>query len=286
MKKLIIAAIALSFAGCENYKGQLEQSNRERDSLYAIIDQRDSSINDFLESYNEIQMNLDSIAQSGATISRSMDKEGQIKGSARDRINENIAAINTMMKENREKIAELNRKLKNSSSKNTKLQRMIESLNTRIAEKDRELTDLNDRLNASNADVTRLQTSVDTLMVQTAAQSQKISEQTIALHTAYYRIGKARELQDLKIIDKEGGLLGMGKSSKLNENVDNSKFTRIDYVETTTIPVNGKDIKIITAHPVNSYALDKQGKDMVTNLRVTNPELFWSASKYLVIVKE
>ena len=191
-----------------------------------------------------------------------------------------------MLKENREKIDDLSRRLRNSSSKNKKLEQMIESLNSRIAEKDQELVELNNRLTAVNANVVQLQTSVDTLTSINTSQSQKISEQTTALHTAYYKIGTSRDLQDAKIINKEGGLLGIGKTSRLNENVDNSKFTRIDYTQTTTIEVNGNDIKIVTAHPVNSYALDKEGKDKVTNLRVTNPDLFWSASKYLVIIKK
>ena len=215
-----------------------------------------------------------------------MDDEGKLQSTSRERINQNITAINALLKENRDKIADLSRRLKNSNNKNGKLEKMIESLNSRIAEKDQELTELNNRLLSVNANVVELQTSVDTLTAINTTQSQKISEQTTALHTAYYKIGTSKELQDAQIINKEGGLLGIGKSSRLNENIDNSKFTRIDYTQTTTIEVNGSDIKIITAHPVNSYALDKEGKDKVTNLRVTDPNLFWSASKYLVIVKK
>ncbi|MEP7264006.1 MAG: hypothetical protein ABI772_05900 [Bacteroidota bacterium] len=281
--QLLFVAIAISFASCKNYKDELDQSNRERDSLFMIIDTRDSSINDFLESYNQIQVNLDSIANKGNTISKNMSSEGQVK-SSRERINENIEAINNLVEENRKKIAELDRKLKASGNKNGKLQKMIETLNAKIAEKDKELTDLNDRLNAMNANITQLQTTVDTLNVVTANQSRTISDQTAAMHTAYYIVGKSRDLQDMKIINKAGGLLGMGKTSRLSDNIDNSKFTKIDYTQTTTIPVNGDNVKIITSHPVDAYGLEKEGKNKVTNLRVSNPDLFWSASKYLVII--
>lgn len=281
--QLLFVAVVISLASCKNYKEELDQASRERDSLYMIIDTRDSSINDFLESYNQIQVNLDSIANKGNTISRNMSSEGQVK-SSRERINENIEAINALVDENRKKIAELNRKLKASGNKNSKLEKMIETLNSQIAEKDKELVDLNDRLNAMNANITQLQTTVDTLNIVTASQSKTISDQTAAMHTAYYIVGKSRDLQDMKIINKEGGLLGMGKTSRLSDNIDNSKFTKIDYTQTTTIPVNGNNMKIITTHSVNSYALDKEGKNKTTNLRVTEPDLFWSASKYLVIV--
>ena len=81
--------------------------------------------------------------------------------------------------------------------------------------------------------------------------------------------------------------MGLGKTARLNSNIDNNKYTKIDYTQTMTIPINSDGVKIVTSHPADSYTLDKdaKNKDMVINLTITNPEKFWSASKYLVIVK-
>jgi len=89
----------------------------------------------------------------------------------------------------------------------------------------------------------------------------------------------------MKVIDRTGGLLGIGKSSRLASNFDNKNFTRIDYVQVNTIPIDSKGAKIITTHPADSYTLNKE-KDKVVSINITNAERFWSASKYLVIVKE
>ena len=123
--------------------------------------------------------------------------------------------------------------------------------------------------------------------IQNGIQSQSIADKTMALHTAYYIIGKSNDLKEAKIIDRKGGLLGIGRTSKLNSDFDNSKFTRIDYTQISTIAVNS-DMKIISNHPTSSYTLDKdeKDKDLVKNIVITNPENFWSASKYLVIVKD
>ena len=47
-------------------------------------------------------------------------------------------------------------------------------------------------------------------------------------------------------------------------------------------------MKIITSHPSESYTLEKDAakKDKVKNIVITNPDKFWSASKYLVVVKD
>lgn len=283
---LLIAAMGLLILqSCNNHKAELERSNRERDSLMAVLNDRDSSINDFLESFNEIQMNLDSVTTRGNVISQNMQNQNELKASAKERINENISAINQLMKANREKIAELDRKLKNAGGKNRKLQKMVESLNEQMAQKDMELNSLNEQLASLNANVAQLQTYVDTLTALNTSQSQTISDQTAAMHTAYYVIGKAKELEKEGVIDKKGGLLGMGKTATMTEKFDNSKFTRIDYTQVSSLPINSK-AKVVSAHPSDSYSLDKDAKGKATNLRITVPDKFWGASKYLVVVTE
>ena len=285
MKKLIFAAaIALTITACDNRQAEVDQANRQMDSLASIINERDSSLNDFLSSFNEIEKNLDSIARKQNAINVNVDKQGELNKTSKERINENIAAINQLMNENRAQIAELNRKLKNSGSKIAHFETMIQTLNEQIAQKDRELADLNDKLNSLNTQVAQLQTSVDTLTRTTLAQTKTIDEQTTSLHTAYFVVGKSKDLQTMKVIDKTGGLLGIGKTSKLSSNFDNNKFTRIDYVQTSTIPIDSKDAKVITTHPSDSYTMNKD-KDKVVSLSITNAEKFWSASKYLVVVK-
>ncbi len=286
MKKYVfIAATALVMSACN--QNELTESNRQKDSLMSVVNERDSFINDFISSFNDVERNLDSVAVRQHIIAVNSDKSGELKPNQKARINAEIASINSLMDQNRKKIAELNRKIKNSSSKNAQLEKMIATLNDQLAKKDIELTDLNAKLNSLNAQVATLETSVDTLTARNGAQSQTIADETMALHTAYFVVGKSNDLQDAKIIDRKGGLLGIGRTSKLSQDFDNSKFTRIDYTVTNSISINS-DMKIVTSHPTNSYTLEKDTKDndLVKNIVITNPELFWSASKYLVVIKD
>lgn len=128
-----------------------------------------------------------------------------------------------------------------------------------MAQKDVELTALNEKLYNLNAQVNDLQTALSIVTEESAVKSQTIAEETMALHTAYYVIGESKELRDANLIDRKGGLLGMGKTAKLSPNIDNSKFIRIDYTQTTSIEVNS-NMKIITVHPADSYVLDADAK--------------------------
>jgi uncharacterized coiled-coil protein SlyX len=292
MKTLIaLASAVLLLTSCNH--DEIARANHQKDSLTAVLQERNSdlqeretSINDFIASFNEIERNLDSVAKKQQIIYLQADKaRGDMKSSQKDRINSQITAINNLMSENRQSIAELTRKLKSSSKTNNKLKETIKTLNDQLAQKDTELAALNERLNSLNMEVAQLKTAVDTLNTHFTSKSKTIAENTIAMHTAYYVVGRSKDLVAAKLIDKSGGLLGIGRTHRLSANFDNTKFTRIDYTQVGAIPVNSNHVRIITTHPSDSYRLDTDAKNkkLVKSIVITNPEKFWSASKYLVV---
>jgi myosin heavy subunit len=286
MKKyILIAAVTCALVSCKNEEPTKDvRVVRERDSLIKIIDANQNSMNDVVASFNEIEKNLDLVREKQGIIVVNAGKLNDTKMDQKERINEEIRAINDLMDANAKKISELNKKLSRSGKKNKELQKTVDLLTEQLNGTYAQLEQLNDRLNSLNAQVAQLQTEMDTLTAQNSSQMQTIEAKTTELHTAYYIVGKSKELQESKIVDKKGGLLGLGRTAKISDNVDKAKFTKIDYVSTTTIPVNSKDAKIITAHPTDSYTLDKTGK-VVNNIIISDPEKFWSSSKYLVVAK-
>jgi len=276
----IAAASLVVMTACKDPQKD-EAVVRQRDSLLAVIDEHETSVNDFITSFNEVERNLDEVTAKQHIILMNSSK-GDMKEDQKARINAEIKAINDLMDANNQKLQQLNKRLNRSDKKNAQLEKTIALLNDQLNQKYTELTDLNERLTALNAQVAQLQTSVDTLSAQNMAQTQTINEKTEQLHTAYYTVGHSKDLEKANLIDKKGGLLGIGRTSKLSENVDNAMFTKIDYTQTTSIPVNSKDAKLVTTHPTDSYTWDKTGKT-INNLMITDPEKFWSASKYLVI---
>jgi P pilus assembly chaperone PapD len=49
------------------------------------------------------------------------------------------------------------------------------------------------------------------------------------------------------------------------------------------IKLYSRDAELLTAHPASSYTLQRDANKQYV-LRITNPEQFWSTSKYLVIL--
>ena len=82
-----------------------------------------------------------------------------------------------------------------------------------------------------------------------------------------------KELKEQNIID--GGKV-------LSSNFNKNYFTKIDIRKDKEIKLYSKSAKLLTAHPASSYTLTRDANKQYV-LRITNPQIFWSTSKYLVI---
>ncbi|MEO5571176.1 MAG: hypothetical protein ABIT08_11225 [Bacteroidia bacterium] len=286
MKNIILLSFALCFvfASCENFKTQYESASRKADSLIIAADMKDSSINSFLVSMNEIETNLDTIAHKQGSIEQSTSVSGETKTDQKTRINENILAINDLLNKNKELIGQLQKKVRSQGNKLGALQKLVDNLNIKLAEKDSELVKLNYQLADMKMNVENLNVTIDTLTAQNVVKEGRIKEKTEKLQTAYYAVGTYKELRDKNVLSKEGGFLGIGKNQKLINDFNGDAFTKIDITQTLSIELNCKEAKIVTTHPANSYTLDKD-KDKIKSLTINDYEKFWGVSKYLVIVK-
>ena len=105
-------------------------------------------------------------------------------------------------------------------------------------------------------------------------KTETINAQDKQLNTAWYVFGTKKELKGQRILEN-------GKV--MNGNFNKNYFTKIDIRNTTEIKLYSKSVKLMTAHPSSSYTLVRDANKQYT-LRITNPQIFWSTSKYLVVL--
>lgn len=286
---MMVTAVALIFAGCkggDEPNPEMEKLKAEKEALARDASTKDSTINSFMESLNEIEENLRQVKQRQGNISESSKGGAELQGNAKDRINEDINFINEVMEENKSKIASLQSRLKKSNIKISELEKMITNMTAQLEEKDKEIVSLKEQLAAMNIQVNELNTTVSGLRSESAGKTQVIEQQTQKMNTAWYCVGTYKELRDNRVVNKEGGFLGLGKKKILKSDFNQDYFTQIDVTKVTSIPLNAKNAKVITNHPMNSYKLEMDGKKKAKSLTITNPEQFWRSSKYLVVTVE
>ena len=69
----------------------------------------------------------------------------------------------------------------------------------------------------------------------------------------------------------------------LQSNFNKNYFTKIDIRVDKEIKLYSKDARMLTSHPAGSYTLQPDAQKQYV-LRITNPQQFWSTSKYLVVL--
>lgn len=276
MKKLliIIACLPLLMA-CNTREQKDAELNSLRDSLQQIISQRDNEIDDLMATFNDIQEGFRLINEAEGRIST--ESEG---GDRSRQIKENVVFIAQKMQQNRALIAKLRKQLKDSKVNSEQLNRTIENMTAQLQEKDKELQKLREELDAKDIHISELDetianlnTDVSELKEETEQQSQTISTQDKQLNTAWYAFGTKSELKEQGIITK--GDVSINSSNK-------SYFTKIDIRNTTEIKLYSKSAELLTVHPAGSYTLAADANKQYV-LKITNPQQFWSTSKYLVI---
>ena len=281
MKKLFIAVLlgTIGLVSCQEGNNNNRSENSERiDSLERVIAQKDNDINDMMSTLNDIQEGLRQISEAENRVTLVKDGESTNKAA---QINESIQFIADQMKRNRELVSKLRQQLRESTIKGDKLKETIDGLVQQLDAKDRELQQLRAELNDKNIhiqelndQVTDLNTNVSNLTEESKQKSNTISTQDKQLNTAYYVFGTKSELKAQNILEDD---------RVLQSNFNKNYFTKVDIRVDKEIKLYSKSAKLLTAHPSSSYTLQKDANKQYV-LRITNPESFWSTSKYLVIL--
>jgi len=267
--------------------------NREQDNQLALMEDqqnsftkqlsaRDSTINDWLLTFDQIEKDLNMIKQKENLITvKSSDAE--FSEERKEQILEDIRYINTLLDNNKKRIAALSSQLRESGGAIKGLQDKIVELEASIKQREDEIAELKLALVNKDIEIGQLNNRMTDLEITIVQQDEKIIDQTNKLNQAYLAYGTYKDLKEKGIVDKEGGFLGLGRKESLVEDFADSLFTPINVTETKTIPVNSKDVKFITEHPANSYELIHEGDDKIASIEIKDPDQFWKISKYAVV---
>lgn len=281
MKKLffMVCCAALLMTGCKDGKNAPGLASvQQTDSLNDVIAQKDSEINEMMGTLNDIEEGFRLINEAENRVALLKNGEGTNK---KQNLKENIQFIAERMKQNRELIAKLQKQLESSTLKGGQLKKTIDNLTTQLEEKDKQLLALREELDKKDIHISELDetignlnTNVNNLTADNQQKAETISSQDKQLNTAWYVFGTKKELKGQRIL--EGGKV-------MNGNFNKNYFTKVDIRNTTEIKLYSKSAKLLTAHPASSYSLVRDASQQYV-LRISNPQIFWSTSKYLVIL--
>lgn len=290
MKSLIVFCLVFVFlSSCHNYKKEAKRLIIERDSIANEAEMKDSLLIEYLNDFNEILNTLDSIkeVEKMVTVKSALGIEMNYK--QKKMVLEDIAFMNQMIQKNKNQIVNLQQKLSNANykigSENTtivELERMVNNLDKQVDDKDTEIVVIAQEVEKLTKNITVLNEKIETIETESAAKTSTIKKQTLELNQAFYTYGSLKELRNNEVIERSGGVVGIGRLTTIKEDFNHEYFNEVDIRNFDFVPLLVKKAEIVSVHPVGSFHIS--GEKSADTLFIDNKDEFWKASKFLVIV--
>jgi DNA repair exonuclease SbcCD ATPase subunit len=282
MKKVLLftGILALIVSSCGKNSTEYKALKTQHDSLLVANAQYAAEVEEVVSLLNEVEENFNSIKAAENYLTVQSGTSGELTPSVKDKVRADMQFVTETLNKNKDKIAELDKKLKNSAYQSKQLQQTLNNLRTQLDEKTMALVALNEELERKNQKITELSDNILTLSKDVQGlrehsdtQQQTIEAQTKELNTAYYCFGTSKEL-------KNQGIL---KSGQLGVNFNKDYFIKVsDLNKLELISLKAKKGKLISKHPDGSYKFTKDANNQAT-LNILDPKNFWSLTKYLVV---
>lgn len=283
MKHIATAAalgVVALLASCVSRQVAVEAESRS-DSLELVVSAKDSLINAVFADINAISENLALIKSRENLITVAGESEGGRRPV--EEIDNDIKAIDRLLRENRAKIESLQRsaaQLRKANLRIDGLEKMIADMNRQLAEKKAEVEQLRESLVRMGDEVKSLTEEVAVRSAEVENLSGEKVELQNQLNTVYYIVGAEKELRDAQIINKQ---VFIGRTLTVGRNSNFDSFTMADSRLLSEVPVGQKKATLVTSHPEGSYELVTDANKVVEKLIITDPVRFWESSKILII---
>lgn len=289
---LVVMAGIASMSSCKKDKAEVAKVNQdsidnlaltdslatiraEKDTLAALMMEVSDGMNQILDMQN--QMSVENLN------SDSPDKKIQLRN--------NILAIQQGIVEQKQRVAQLEKRLKQSTNYSDAMKKQIASLKQQLDHQESIINSLTAQLQAAHVTIKNLNTKVDSLNTENAhvtsaynsasaraqEETQRANNLVNEMNVCYYVVGSKKELKRQKII--ETGFLK--KTRVMEGDFTQSYFTKADKRTLNRIALHSKKAEIMSRHPSGSYVIEDESGQKV--LKITNPSRFWELSNYLVV---
>lgn len=284
IRNLFLGIVLLvGFASCTETVTKEEHQAEVATLVETNETKQDSIERMYITTLDEIDNNLDAIREKEGLIVMGPKSNNDLGITKREQILNNISMINTLLADNKAKMSKLESSLSSYKKGKKELLNSINQSKERIAAQEQQIAELKTLLAENDYKIGELNKKIDeqSLVVETVkAENTQLDKD---LNRVYFASGTYKELYSKRILTKEGGVLGIGKTKALNKDLDKSSFAEMSKKESTTIALSGDKPKVITKHPINSYTVTVDETSNMAQLTIKDPDSFWSVSKYLVV---
>jgi hypothetical protein len=292
----LLGILAVASTGCNRSKAELAKALAESKAAEA---QKDSLLTEVLETtqfvsdLNSELAKAKAIAVSGEGTDRGMPG-AQLDNEERKATLERIQQVIARLNESKAKLTVTENRVKNAKIRNARLlaqittyKQTVEDLKTAAEQQRAEQEAI---IADQRTQIANLSGQVDELNVQTASLRDTVVHLTAYKNRVYYAVGTKDELLKNGVVTKEGSKFLFFGGTRLEParkpNLD--AFRMVDKTQTVSIPLPRPDkrYKIVSRQsPEYLTGQVRENGEVEGVVEIAQPEEFWSASRYLILVE-
>lgn len=287
---LVLAVLLTSSCTYQKEREQLqEQANQLEQELHA----RDSAFNELMTVMTQVETQIEKIKEQENIIST---QTGDFKSGNGEKMVSDLGIINELIGSTNEMIRDLSKKLENSDMELNAFRKKVKTIEKDLRDREESLSLLRQEVAMKDQKIESLETEVQKLFNYAVRSDSTIEAQrgvlrekqalldknTLQINRAFFAVDSELNLKQDGLISKEGGFLGIGKTTELQPDAVQGNFTEVDINFTTKFYIDSDKAEVVTEHPSDSYKMVIEN-NRVQYLEVTDPESFWRISKYLVV---
>lgn len=271
--KAIARADSATAAAAEQTK-LANQLAAQKDSLTNIVLEADKFISQVDSQISRVK-GLPSGKRKGPALESGIEEQIEDRKAMLARVSALVERAQTTAAQ----LAESKRREQRLRGENAKLLAQVDKDEKMIAE-------LGATIERQLATIGTLQGTVDSLGTEIVQLSTKSNR-------AYMIVGKEKELLKKGVIVREGGanllVARVGRSVQPARTLDPSLFTQLDQRNALeiTVPDSAREYVLVSRQSLdNAEVAERHGNKFRGNLKIKDPQAFWSQSRYLILVQK
>ena len=299
MKRLTLLAAAFALVACDTSKPELERTLAKTEQISA---EKDSLLKDvmatskFIADVNAELAHVRRLGNERFTASRPGEMESNVSmEQRRAQVLDHVRAITARINASESRLAASRKRVAALAGKDSVMTAQLASYDSTIVafksivdNQKAEIESLTERVHLLDLDNGLLRTGNVQLVSDKTQLLDDNAKLTTERNTVYYIVGDKDVLLRRHVIEQTGGSLGMGKVQVPARELNPDDFTPVDKTQITEIPLPKANTgyRIVSRQNVGALETppDKNGRVMGT-LKIKDPEAFWAASRFLIVVE-
>ncbi len=297
MRKLTVLVAALAIAACDRSRPELEKTLAQVQQISA---EKDSLIKDFMRTSQfiaEVNTELARVKSARPVMKVAGELENPLSpAEEREQIAQKVKDLVIRLADTEARLAASRARVKELTDRNSALTRQLSEFDSTIvafrtimANQRDEIARLNGEVSALKAEISGLRQDKEQLTSEKTQLTEEKESLTAERDRVYFVIGTKEALLRNEIIEQTGGALGIGRTQVPARNLNPADFTSIDRTKVREIafPKADKSYRVITRQDVTALAAPpaRDGR-LKGGLQIADPERFWAATKYLILLEQ